>query len=131
MPQRPLRPCCHKGCRELHRNPNSYCEQHQEDAKAWARPSKTHEDRLRGRKAQARRLRLFAKDPHCAICGKLTDWPDRFEIDHIVPISQGGKDDDSNLQLLCMHKAPDGTKSGCHAEKTDKDLKRRPKGDGE
>lgn len=128
MPQRPLRPCCHKGCRELHRNANSYCDQHQEDAKAWARPSKTHEDRLRGRKAQARRLRLWTQNPCCAMCGRLTDWPHGFEADHKVPLSQGGRDDDSNLQILCVHNAADGTKTGCHELKTDKDLGRRRAG---
>lgn len=38
----------------------------------------------------------------CNGCGQHTEY--RFmEVDHVVPISKGGPDDDSNLQLLCTH----------------------------
>ena len=36
---------------------------------------------------------------------------DRFEIDHIKPIAQGGKNDDDNLQVLCPSCHKDKTKS--------------------
>lgn len=40
-----------------------------------------------------------ARDGHqCRRCGT----KDRLEIDHITPISQGGSNEASNLQLLCM-----------------------------
>lgn len=72
--------------------------------------------RLRGRKAQARRLRLWSKDPHCAECNKLTNYPDGFQADHIVPLFKGGKDEDKNMQVLCLL---------CHDKKTSADLGRR------
>lgn len=68
--------------------------------------------RLRGRKAQERRFRLWSADPCCAKCGALTEWPSGFEADHITPLSFGGKDVESNLQVLCA--GP----TGCHAKKT-------------
>jgi len=80
-------------------------------------------DRLRGRKAQARRLRVWSANPCCAACRKLTDWPDGFELDHKVPLFKGGADDDANCQVLCP--------SPCHEEKTRRDLGqavRRPVG---
>ena len=75
-----------------------------------------HDGRLRGRKAQARRLRLWTKDPHCAMCKRLTDYPDGFHADHIVPLFKEGKDEDKNLQVLCIP---------CHEAKTNEDLGRR------
>lgn len=69
--------------------------------------------RLRGRKAQARRLRLWSVDPHCVKCGRLTNYPDGFNLDHIVPLFKGGPDEDGNLQVLCVP---------CHDVKTMKDM---------
>lgn len=69
--------------------------------------------RLRGRKATARRLRLWAKSPLCAMCGKLTEYPNGFQLDHIVPLHKGGPDEDENLQILHID---------CHDKKTMKDL---------
>jgi 5-methylcytosine-specific restriction endonuclease McrA len=43
----------------------------------------------------------------CKNCNKLL--PATFEIDHIQPLSQGGKEVLSNLQALCPN---------CHREKT-------------
>ncbi|WP_444437114.1 HNH endonuclease [Pseudomonas sp. A6] len=74
------------------------------------------ERRMTGRKLQDRRLRVWSKDPCCANCGKLCDFPAGFELDHKVPLFQGGADTDDNCQVLCA--GPDG----CHAKKTMKDL---------
>ena len=80
--------------------------------------------RLRGAKAVARRLRIWTKDPHCAMCGKLTDYPAGFQVDHKVPLHKGGLDEDSNLQVL---------DHVCHDKKTLKDmgLQERTQFDGE
>lgn len=75
--------------------------------------------RLRGRRAQARRLRLWSKTPHCARCGKLTNYPDGFQLDHKVALANDGKDTDENLQVLCI--GP----NGCHARKTAEDFGHR------
>lgn len=44
---------------------------------------------------------IYAKNNgKCAICGKPVMYK-KMTIDHIVPISQGGTNDFSNLQLAC------------------------------
>lgn len=67
--------------------------------------------RMNGRRGVERRKRIWLKDPHCANCGRLVAMH-QFELDHIVPLHQGGPDEDGNLQVLCN--GPDG----CHDKKT-------------
>jgi 5-methylcytosine-specific restriction protein A len=70
--------------------------------------------RLRGRALQARRLRKWtAAQGLCAKCSKLTDYPDGFELDHIVALVNKGTDDEEQTQVLCP---------SCHATKTAVDL---------
>jgi len=47
------------------------------------------------------------------MCGRLTDYPHGFHVDHIVPLFKGGLDEDSNLQILDPE---------CHDKKTLADL---------
>lgn len=79
--------------------------------------------RLTGRALVARRLRLWSKDPYCASCGRLVDYPTGFELDHVLPLHLGGLDQDNNCQILCVYTDPDGSKAGCHAEKTAAEMK--------
>lgn len=75
---------------------------------AWAKPV-TATKRVTGRKLQAMRARLFTTNPLCAECerhGRVTLATQR---DHIIPLAEGGPDDESNEQGLC---AP------CHEEKS-------------
>lgn len=65
-----------------------------------------------------RRLKLWTEDPHCKGCGVLTDYPWGFELDHIVPLSEGGPDTEENSQVLCVWLDDEGKKQGCHVEKT-------------
>ena len=37
----------------------------------------------------------------CKICGRTADDGAKLEVDHIMPVSKGGKTKDSNLQTLC------------------------------
>lgn len=64
-------------------------------------------ERVRGRKWMNTRSRVaLAHGYRCAGCG-LTWIPGRDQIDHKVPLEQGGSNEDSNLQPLCdeCHKA--------------------------
>jgi len=55
--------------------------------------------RLVGRALQARNLRIKTRDQYtCRACGRLTE---DGEVDHRIPLSQGGSDRDDNLQWLC------------------------------
>lgn len=76
----------------------------------------TKDRRITGRKLQDRRLNVWSRTPHCAHCGKLCEFPAGFELDHKVPLYQGGADTEDNCQVLCS--GPDG----CHAQKTSTDL---------
>lgn len=76
--------------------------------------------RMRGRKLQERRFRLWAASRgRCAGCGALTVYPEGFQLDHKVPLFKDGKDTDENCQVLCV--AAPG-KVGCHDRKTAKDM---------
>ena len=54
----------------------------------------------------------------CNLCGLTFREVDVLEVDHIIPKSQGGKDEYKNLQLLHRH---------CHDEKSRYDLSKEAK----
>jgi len=99
MPTAPPRPC--RACGALR------CQRHGARS-GWAeRPPQV--ERQRGRKLQAARRRLFARQPFCEPCeqrGRLTLATIR---DHRVPLAEGGADDAANEQAICMR---------CHTAKT-------------
>ncbi|MEV7213245.1 HNH endonuclease signature motif containing protein [Kitasatospora cineracea] len=50
----------------------------------------------------------------------MSDFPaDAVEVDHVVPLSAGGEDIDSNTQVLCAL---------CHVLKTDTEARRLARG---
>jgi len=77
-------------------------------------------DRITGSAHQKIRKRILMRDEYtCRICGKTLD--ERYLIvDHICPLADGGREDDSNRQLLCISPA-----GGCHKIKTDRENKER------
>ena len=70
--------------------------------------------RMRGAKLQERRMRLWAGNPHCSVCGEYVVYPDGFELDHIVALTNGGKDTEDNCDIKCI---------ACHKRKTQIDLR--------
>jgi 5-methylcytosine-specific restriction protein A len=59
------------------------------------------------------RAKFFAHaDGRCEKCTRKIPHGDEWDIDHIIALSRGGTNDDSNLQVLC---------SWCHDAKTDDD----------
>jgi 5-methylcytosine-specific restriction protein A len=103
MPTAALRPCriCHEvGCNHAQS------------------PTRTHlyHQRVRGRKLQRLRARLFDQQPLCVHCqaqGRVTRAVIR---DHIVPLFEHGPDRESNVQPLCQT---------CSDIKTAEEAKRR------
>ena len=50
---------------------------------------------------RARRERILTRDAFtCAVCGRVIGGADAH-VDHIVPLEDGGTDEDHNLQTLC------------------------------
>lgn len=49
-----------------------------------------------------RRKRYLARNPLCAECKAEGYTVAAALVDHIIPLSQGGKDEDNNYQSLCV-----------------------------
>lgn len=63
---------------------------------------------------------IFARcDGRCGTCRRKFRAAEDYEVDHIIPLSGGGTDDDDNLQILCP---------GCHLIKTGGDVSDAAKG---
>lgn len=72
-------------------------------------PKRQNYGRIQGRAGVAIRERRLAQEPRCRECLRQGRTTEATTIDHIIPLSQGGKDEDDNCQALCL---------GCHAAKT-------------
>lgn len=98
MPQAAPRPCSQTGCNVLVRDGTGRCADHKRQA--WAKkPNATK--RITGRRLQSMRSALFKRNPLCIECEKHHVVRLATQRDHIIPLTEGGKDDDSNTQGLC------------------------------
>ena len=112
MPKKPKRPCSYPGCPKL--TYGRFCEKHQkQENKRYEKYDRLPETKKRyGRAWKRIRDRHIAQHPLCEVCkrnGRLTPTE---EVHHIVPLSQGGTHDDSNLMSLCK---------SCHSKITAKE----------
>jgi 5-methylcytosine-specific restriction protein A len=95
--------CATPGCSALVES--GYCGRH----RPAARPRTSAARRGYGRAWRAKRLAYLRAQPLCRACeaeGRVTA---AHEVDHIVPLSRGGADDETNYQPLCK---------ACHSRKT-------------
>lgn len=64
--------------------------------------SKTNEQKERTLMSDSLRFQILKRDNYtCQICGKKASDGVELEIDHIIPISKGGRTVPNNLQTLC------------------------------
>ena len=78
------------------------------DTRVGSKPSK----RITGRPLMRIRDRVLMRDCYtCQVCGRVDPGPG-LEVDHIVPLHLGGKEDDNNRMTLCV---------SCHKEKSYKE----------
>lgn len=106
MPIAAPKPCSAPGCRVLVRDGSGRCPAHPRTQ--WVkRPTATK--RTTGRKLQRMRAALFARCPLCAECQRQGRVTLATQRDHIVPLAEGGADDETNEQALC---------DDCHALKS-------------
>lgn len=73
--------------------------------------------RIRGRRLQDARRRLFQSSPLCVKCQERGIVRVASERDHIIPLHKGGQDVAENTQGLCTE---------CHAGKTRDDMATEP-----
>lgn len=97
MPTAAPRPCTYPGCGTLVQG-SSRCSLHQ--VEAWTKRPDAPKRRT-GRRLQADRARLFRESPLCVECQRAGVVRAATERDHIIPLAEGGTDDDSNIQGLC------------------------------
>jgi 5-methylcytosine-specific restriction enzyme A len=71
-------------------------------AVAWRPRSAVPIPRIRGRKLQQLRARLFARQPWCVRCLELGRHTRATIRDHVIPLAEGGLDDATNEQALCQ-----------------------------
>ena len=89
----------------------SYCPDHK--PKPWATSRRKERTALSGSSEQARSKRILKRDGHvCHVCRK----PGADQVDHIVPLAEGGFDGD--LNLAAIHAEP------CHRDKTQAESRR-------
>lgn len=75
-------------------------------------------NRLRGYGLQKRNARILAREPLCRRCKAMGYIKAAEEVDHILPLAQGGKESDSNLRPLC---------GDCHKVVTAEQFGHRPR----
>ncbi|CAN5794309.1 HNH endonuclease signature motif containing protein [soil metagenome] len=91
-------------------SPESYCDEHRR--KPWATSTRRQHVGLSGSAEQARAKRILERYLHCChVCGGV----DADQVDHVIPLAEGGPDDESNL--FPIHAA-------CHREKTAAEARR-------
>lgn len=94
MPPRPLRPCAHgDGCRSL--VVRGSCAKHRR--KRWNHNEPSRHKRGYGSEHVALRRQVLKEEPVCRYCRLRASTT----MDHIVPKSQGGTSDRSNLAGCC------------------------------
>lgn len=91
MPRKPKRPCAFPGCPNL--TDKQYCEQHEKvQNKRYNKYERRADVNIRYGRAW-RRVR-----ERCLEEGRITPVD---EVHHIIPVSQGGTNEESNLMSLC------------------------------
>lgn len=95
MPERATQFCRQSGCHN--RVKRGFCAEHDRGAWAHREPVK----RIAGRRLKRLRLDLFAREPGCRECAAQGLFTVATIRDHIVPLAEGGTEDESNIQPLC------------------------------
>ena len=101
MPYKPKSPCAHPGCPKL--SDGRFCDAHaKQDAREYEKYRRDPETRKRyGRAWKRIRDRYIAKHPLCEQCEEAGQLTPSQEVHHIIPLSEGGTHEESNLKALC------------------------------
>ena len=101
MPRKPLKPCRYPGCPNLCEK--DYCSEHAGlMAKSYNKYTRSNNHNKRyGREWKRIRDRYANSHPLCEMCLKEGRYTPMTEVHHILPIKQGGTNENSNLMSLC------------------------------
>jgi 5-methylcytosine-specific restriction protein A len=83
--------------------------------KAWTSSDAPLPTRIRGRAGQRMRQRLLRAHPLCVLCLKKGITRATVIRDHVIPLAEDGRDDETNEQALCQD---------CSDTKTQEEAKR-------
>lgn len=114
MPSKPMKPCAAPGCGALVRG-SRYCPDHKHLGKAWVTSKRSERVGIKGRPWRRLREEILQRDSYlcqceeCRVSGSLRV---AHEVDHIVPLAQGGSDNASNLRAISKD---------CHRLKTQRE----------
>ena len=103
MPRKPLSPCSYPGCVRFAVRCSSLCEEHlKQERKRYNKYERDDDFNKRyGRSWRKVREHYVSAHPLCESCLKDGRLVPVEEVHHIVPLSQGGTNDDENLMSLC------------------------------
>jgi 5-methylcytosine-specific restriction protein A len=112
MPTKPPHPCNHPGCPALTHERFCPAHKHEQRRRFDANRGTTKQRGYHGTWPARRKLWL---DAHvlCAEHERNGEVVAATEVDHVIPKSQGGADDESNFQSLCKP---------CHSAKTSREV---------
>ena len=101
MPRKPRRPCSYPGCGLL--TDGQYCDEHRKITQDYYNRFERDPDTSKryGRAWRLIRLQYIMLHPLCEQCkceGRLTAAE---EVHHVVPLTNGGTNDEGNLMALC------------------------------
>lgn len=101
MPYKINRGCCYPGCNKK-ADGGSYCAEHRKllTNEYESKRAPVQKERY-GKKWRVIRKRYVAAHPLCEMCLKVGKCVPVDEVHHIVPLSRGGTNDESNLMSLC------------------------------
>ncbi len=101
MPRKPKRPCSTPGCPNL--TDGQYCEDHKlMERRRYDKYQRSEDVNKKYGRAWKRIRDRYAKEhPLCEMCKEDDRLTPIDEVHHILPISQGGTHDRSNLMSLC------------------------------
>ena len=105
MPNKPGRQCPGKGprrgaCQNVIGSGERVCAECLPYDTPWVNKN-ADKRKIRGRKLQSERARLFAWQPLCAECERQGRVRIATVRDHIIPLAEGGEDTAANSQGLC------------------------------
>ncbi len=103
MPRKPDKPCSYPGCPKLVPAGQTFCSEHMKQMnQRYERYERDPATRSRyGKQWKRIRYKYVQEHPFCEECMKHGELVLTEQVHHIVPLAEGGTNDESNLMSLC------------------------------